>query len=134
MPRLSVFNSPFLLGFDRLEQALEIAIKSAADGYPPYNVEQLEGGTVRITIAVAGFTRDMLNVTVENNHLVIRGKQNSAEGKEFLHRGIAARQFQRKFVLAYGLEIGQVQLENGLLHLEILSPSDANMIREIEIT
>src|SRR6476646_2430987 len=100
MNRTAYFNSPFLLGFDHLERLLERTAKSASEGYPPYNIEETESHQLRITLAVAGFTRDELEVTVEDNQLVIRGKQTETDDRTFLHRGIAARQFQRACVLA----------------------------------
>ena len=105
MTRSAVFNSPFLLGFEHLERLLERTAKSAGDGYPPYNIEQAGPERLRITLAVAGFAPEDLSVTVEDKQLVIRGKQAEAGDREFLHRGIAARQFQRTFVLADGIEV-----------------------------
>src|ERR1041385_7952730 len=100
MNRNTYFNSPFLLGFEHLERLLERTAKSANDGYPPYNIEQTGPDALRITLAVAGYGRNELDVKVEDNQLVIRGKQTKSTDKTFLHRGIAARQFQRAFVLA----------------------------------
>src|SRR5262249_3267685 len=111
--RTTQFNSPFLLGFEHLERLLERTAKSAGDAYPPYNIEQSVDGKLRITVAVAGFERSELSVTVEENQLVIRGKQIDSSEKTFLHRGIAARQFQRSFVLAEGIDITGATLENG---------------------
>jgi HSP20 family molecular chaperone IbpA len=135
MTRVMQFNSPFLLGFDALERMLERAAK-ASDGYPPYNVEQLptaEGEALRITLAVAGFSREELSVTVEENHLVIRGRQLEEEERTYLHRGIAARQFQRSFVLADGIEVKGARLENGLLVIDLEKPEPARTLRTIEI-
>ncbi|PKQ07805.1 MAG: heat-shock protein Hsp20 [Alphaproteobacteria bacterium HGW-Alphaproteobacteria-11] len=129
------FNSPFLLGFEQMERLLERAAK-ASDGYPPYNVEQLTataGEALRITLAVAGFSRDELSVTVENNELVIRGRQRDEEGRTYLHRGIAARQFQRAFVLADGMEVTGAVLENGLLKVDLARPEPQKTVRRIEI-
>src|SRR5919197_2492044 len=100
MSRISLFNSPLLLGFDHFERALDRVSKISADGYPPYNVEQTGDNALRITLAVAGFTMDDLSVRIEDNQLVVRGKQGEEKDRVYLHRGIAARQFQRAFVLA----------------------------------
>ncbi len=133
MNRSVYFNSPFLLGFDHLERLLERTAKAAADGYPPYNIEELADDRLRITLAVAGFSRDELNITVEENQLVLRGKQTDANDKTFLHRGIAARQFQRAFVLAEGIEVAGASLENGLLIVELTRRKLEPEIRTIEI-
>jgi HSP20 family molecular chaperone IbpA len=133
MNRSVYFNSPFLLGFEHLERLLERTAKTAADGYPPYNIEQPEEEKLRITLAVAGFGRDELNVTVEGRQLVVRGKQSEASEKQFLHRGIAARQFQRAFVLAEGIEVTGAALENGLLTIELARPKAESVIRTIAI-
>jgi len=133
MNRTVYFNSPFLLGFDHLERLLERTAKSAGDGYPPYNIEQSGDEKLRITLAVAGFTSEELNVTVEDRQLVIRGKQSDAADKNFLHRGIAARQFQRAFVLAEGIEVTGATLENGLLSIELARPKPDTIVRTIEI-
>ena len=123
MSRLPIFNSPLLLGFDHFEQVLERVAKSSAEGYPPYNIEQIGEENIRITLAVAGFTMDDLQVTTEDNQLVIRGRNTeSDDNRVFVHRGIAARQFQRSFVLAEGIEVTAARLEDGLLHLELLRP------------
>ena len=128
-----IFNSPFLLGFEHLERLLERTAKSAGDGYPPYNIEQSEEDTLRITLAVAGFAREELAVTIEGRQLVIRGKQVEANGKTFLHRGIAARQFQRAFVLAEGIEVTGAELQNGLLMIELARPAADSVVRTIDI-
>ncbi|HEY4940882.1 MAG TPA: Hsp20 family protein [Rhizomicrobium sp.] len=133
MNRTVYFNSPFLLGFEHLERLLERTAKSAGDGYPPYNIEQSSDERLRITLAVAGFAREELAVTVEGRQLVIRGKQNEATDKQFLHRGIAARQFQRAFVLAEGIEVTGAELQNGLLSIELARPTAESVIRTIEI-
>jgi HSP20 family molecular chaperone IbpA len=133
MNRTVYFNSPFLLGFERLEQLLERTAKSGVDGYPPYNIEQSGDDRLRITLAVAGFCRDELNVTVEDRQLVIRGKQSDSADRNFLHRGIAARQFQRAFVLAEGIEVTGASLENGLLSIDLERPKSATIVRTIEI-
>ena len=134
MNRNLYFNSPFLLGFEHLDRLLERTAKSAGDGYPPYNIEQLGGEKLRITLAVAGFTNDELNVTVEDRQLLIRGKQTESTDKTFLHRGIAARQFQRSFVLAEGIEVTGAELKNGLLAIELTRPKAENVVRTIKIT
>lgn len=133
MARLSLFNSPFLLGFDELERALDRVSKSSADGYPPYNIERIGEDGIRITLAVAGFADDELAVTVEDTQLVIRGRQQDDPDREFLHRGIAARQFQRSFVLAEGIEIVGAELDNGLLHVDLKRPLMETKSRNIEI-
>jgi HSP20 family molecular chaperone IbpA len=133
------FNSPFLLGFDEMERLLERLAKGS-DGYPPYNVEDAAVGegdgvkrVLRITLAVAGFSRDELSVTLEENQLVIRGRQREEEGRVFLHRGIAARQFQRAFVLADGIEVLSARLDNGLLAIDLVRPEPTKLVRKIEI-
>ena len=133
MPRLSLFNSPLLLGFDHFERALDRVSKAAADGYPPYNVEQTGENNLRITLAVAGFSMTDLTVQVEDNQLVVRGKQSDDENRVFLHRGIAARQFQRSFVLAEGIEVRGAWLDNGLLHIDLTRPQPETRVRTIEI-
>jgi HSP20 family molecular chaperone IbpA len=133
MTRMTTFNSPFLLGFEHLERLLERTAKSAGDGYPPYNIEQSDPDRLRITLAVAGFSRDELSVTVEDKQLVIRGKQTESGDKTFLHRGIAARQFQRAFVLADGIEVTGAELENGLLSVELARPKLETVTRKIDI-
>jgi HSP20 family molecular chaperone IbpA len=135
MPSLS---SPFLLGFDQLERVLDRVTK-AADGYPPYNIERIapDGGEperLRITLAVAGFTRDQLDVTVEESQLTIRGRQqDDGESRNFIHRGIAARQFQRVFVLADGMEVIGADLRNGLLSIDLARPEPERIVRRIDI-
>ncbi len=138
MSRVSLFNSPFLLGFDDLERLLDRASKSAGDGYPPYNIERLpvengSGETLKITLAVAGFGKDELDVSVEENQLVIRGRQNDDEERAYLHRGIAARQFQRAFVLADGIEVKGAELSNGLLAIDLERLEPEHIVRKIEI-
>ena len=133
MNKSVIFNSPFLLGFEHLERLLERTAKSAGDGYPPYNIEQSSEDALRITLAVAGFSREELAVTVEGRQLVIRGKQVEANEKTFLHRGIAARQFQRAFVLAEGIEVIGAELEHGLLAIELARPESDSVIRTIDI-
>jgi len=133
MTRNAYFDSPFLLGFEPLERLLERTAKSAADSYPPYNIEATEDGGIAITLAVAGFAKDEISVTVEDRQLVIRGRQNETGGKTFLHRGIAARQFLRAFVLADGIEVRSAALENGLLRIILTRPDIQPSVRVIDI-
>ncbi len=129
-----VFTSPLFLGFDHLEQIIERAAKTSSEGYPPYNIEQLSTTSLRITIAVAGFIMDDLQITQEDNQLVIRGRQNDEiQGRIFLHRGIAARQFQRAFVLAEGIEVKGAWLDIGLLHIDLVRPLPEAKIKTIAI-
>ena len=133
MPRLSLFSSPLLLGFDHFERALDRVSKAAADGYPPYNVEQTAENRLRITLAVAGFSMRDLSVQIEDNQLVVRGKQTDDKERIYLHRGIAARQFQRSFVLAEGIEVAGAWLDNGLLHIDLVRPVVEPSVRAVEI-
>lgn len=137
MSRMTPFSSPLLLGFDAMEKTLERLAKNG-DGYPPYNIERLretEGSVerLRITLAVAGFAEDDLDVTVEENQLVVRGRQNDDAEREYLHRGIAARQFQRSFVLADGVEVGEAAMENGLLHIDLMRAQPETVVQTIKI-
>lgn len=130
-----MFASPMFLGFDHLEQMLERAAKTSSDGYPPYNIEQTGPTGLRISLAVAGFTMDDLQITQEDNQLVIRGRQtDDSQGRVFLHRGIAARQFQRAFVLAEGIEVRGAWLDNGLLHIDLARPQPEAKVKTIRIT
>src|ERR1700754_127436 len=130
-----MFTSPLFLGFDHLEQMLERASKKSSDGYPPYNIEQTSSSGRRITLAVAGFTMDDLQITQEDNQLVIRGRQtDDSQGRVFLHRGIAARQFQRSFVLAEGIEVKGAWLDSGLLHIDLAKPQPEARVKTIPIT
>jgi HSP20 family molecular chaperone IbpA len=138
MSRVPLLSSPFLLGFDEIERALDRVAK-AADGYPPYNIERIVGENgrperLRITLAVAGFTRDELDITVEENQLAIRGRQRDEQTRQYLHRGIAARQFQRTFVLADGIEVLGADLKNGLLSIDLARPEAARVVKTIAIT
>lgn len=133
MSRLSLFNSPLLLGFEHFEQIVDRVSKAQADGYPPYNIEQVSANHLRITLAVAGFAMDDLAVQVDGNQLVVRGKQSEDENRIYLHRGIAARQFQRSFVLAEGIEVSGAQIDNGLLHIELERPEVEPHVRTVEI-
>ena len=137
MPRPPL-NSPFLLGFDDIERALDRVARTGSDGYPPYNIERLarsqeQPERLRITLAVAGFTRDQLDVSVEENQLVIRGRQAEDRERHFLHRGIASRQFQRSFLLADGMQVLGADLINGLLSVDLVRPEPERVIRKIEI-
>lgn len=130
-----MFTSPLFLGFDHLEQMLERASKTSQDGYPPYNIEQTGPSGLRITLAVAGFTMDNLQITQEDNQLVIRGRQTEdTQGRTFLHRGIAARQFQRAFVLAEGIDVKGAWLDNGLLNIDLARPQPEVRVRTIQIS
>ncbi len=133
MSRISLFDSPLLLGFDHFERTLDRIAKSSADGYPPYNVEQVADNRLCITLAVAGFSADDLQVQIEDNQLVIRGRQHDDGKRVYLHRGIAARQFQRNFVLAEGIEVTDARLDNGLLHIELEQPIVEPQVRQVEI-
>ena len=139
MSRQSPFGHPFLLGFDEIEQALDRVSKAASDGYPPYNIERLarteqEPERLRITLAVAGFTRDQLEVTLQEGQLVIGGRQSDDKTRHYLHRGIAARQFQRTFVLADGIEVLGADLKNGLLSIDLARPEPERIVKTISIT
>jgi HSP20 family molecular chaperone IbpA len=138
MTRVSAFSSPLLLGFDEIERALDRLSKAAGDGYPPYNIERLartadRAESLRITLAVAGFASDELDVTVEENELVIRGRQKDELAREYLHRGIAARQFQKTFVLAEGIEVTDAGLRDGLLSIDLARPQSERVARQIVI-
>jgi HSP20 family molecular chaperone IbpA len=141
MSRTSLLNSPLLLGFDEIERILDRVGKSSGEGYPPYNIERLANGDggelLRITLAVAGFTQDQLDVSVENSQLTISGKQEDEDDDDnhvYLHRGIAARQFSRTFVLADGIEVRNADLSNGLLSIDLERPELERLIRKVEIT
>ena len=133
--RTIVFDSPFLLGFEQTRALIERAAKAASEGYPPYNVEQIAPDRVRISMAVAGFSPDQLEVVVEDNQLLVTGRRD-AEGRAgaaYLHRGIAARGFQRTFVLADGMEVEGALLEHGLLHLDVFRPEPERSVKSIPI-
>ena len=134
--RTLVFDSPLLLGFEHTRALLERAAKAAGEGWPPYNVEQLDGGALRITLAVAGFSPDQLQVTTELNQLTVAGRRDEGDGAKpdgYLHRGIAARGFQRAFVLADGMEVSEAVLEHGLLHITVQRPEPQRLVRRIPI-
>lgn len=140
MTRITPFSSPLMLGFDTMEKTLE-RIAKGSDGYPPYNIERIRadvekdiGERLRITLAVAGFGNDDLDVTTEENQLVIRGRQSDPEDREYLHRGIAARQFQRMFVLADGMQVIGAELKNGLLAIDLERPQPERLVRKIDIS
>jgi len=141
MNRTILFDSPFLLGFDHMRDLIDRASRAANEGYPPYNVEEAGEGRLRITLAVAGFSPDQLNVTVEDNQLVVAGKRDGAvdeppgkaTDRAFLHRGIAARGFIRNFVLADGVEVDGASLEHGLLHIEVRRTEPARLVKRIPI-
>lgn len=131
--RLTLFDSPLFLGFDHLERTFDRLKKTGADGYPPYNIEQTGEDSLRITLAVAGFSMSDLDVEVDQNHLTIRGKQIEEDERLYLHRGIAARQFQRSFVLADGIEVQGAKLDNGLLHIDMQRVRPESVARKIKI-
>jgi len=131
--RLSLFSSPLMLGFDQFERTLDRVSKCSAEGYPPYNIEQVGEDGLRITLAVAGFKMDDLSVQIEDNQLVIRGRQVDDKAKTYLHRGIAARQFQRSFVLAEGIEVVGATLDSGLLNVDLKRPLPEPVVRSIPI-
>jgi HSP20 family molecular chaperone IbpA len=134
MTKVTFASHPYLLGFEQLDRLVERTAKSGNDGYPPYNIEQRGDSSYRITLALAGFGEDDLSITLESNQLAIRGRQaDDAEGRVFLHRGIAARQFQRSFVLADGVEVSGATLENGLLHIDLVRAEPETVVRTITI-
>ncbi|MFC5584806.1 Hsp20 family protein [Nitratireductor kimnyeongensis] len=138
MTRMTPFSNPLLLGFDSMEKTLERIAKSG-DGYPPYNIERIraeneQGVRLRITLAVAGFSADDLDVTTEENQLIVRGRQADEGEREYLHRGIAARQFQRMFVLAEGMRVLNAELKNGLLSIDLDRPEPERLVQKINIS
>lgn len=139
MTRPSPFGHPFLLGFDEIEQALDRVAKAGSDGYPPYNIERIartdnEPERLRITLAVAGFTSEQLDIVLEESQLIVRGRQVDDKARQFLHRGIAARQFQRAFLLADGMEVLGADLSNGLLSIDLARPEPERVVRKIAIS
>ena len=139
MSRVPSLNSPFLLGFDDIERALDRVTRSGSDVYPPYNIERLPKSDsaperLRITLAVAGFTQDQLDITLEERQLMIRGRQQEDKERVFLHRGIAARQFQRTFLLAEGMQVQGAELTNGLLSVDLARPEPERIVQRINIT
>ena len=138
MVRVTALSSPFLLGFDGIERALD-KVSKAAEGYPPYNIERIAASLadpekLRITLAVAGFQKDEIEVTVEENQLMIRGRQQEDKTREFLHRGIAARQFQRSFLLAEGMQVLSADLAQGLLSIDLVRPQPERIVKTIRIS
>lgn len=134
MTKLSLGAHPYMLGFEQLERMLERSAKSGNEGYPPFNIEQTSQNSYRITLAVAGFGEDDLSITVEDRQLVIRGRHKEENPERvFLHRGIAARQFQRSFVLADGVEVGKAVLQNGLLHVDLERAQPKTVVQTITI-
>ncbi|MCY1126059.1 Hsp20 family protein [Frigidibacter sp. RF13] len=134
MTKLTFAAHPFLLGFDQLDRLVERASKSGSDGYPPFNIEQSGENAFRITLAVAGFREDDLSITVEDRQLVIRGRQaDDSDGRVFLHRGIAARAFQKAFVLADGVDVAGASMENGLLHVDLRRAVPDTIVQTIRI-
>ena len=137
MSRVPSLSSPFLLGFDEIERLLDRVAKGS-DGYPPYNIERLARDAenperLRITLAVAGFTRDQLDVSIEENQLVIRGRQQDDKTRQYIHRGIAARQFQRNFLLAEGMQVLGAELANGLLSVDVARPQPERVVKKINV-
>lgn len=134
MTKMTLASYPHMLGFEQLERVLERTAKSGNEGYPPFNIEQTSDLSYRITLAVAGFAEEDLSITIEDRQLVIRGRQtDDIEGRVFLHRGIAARQFQRSFVLADGVDVGEAQMENGLLHVDLTRAKPETVVQTIKI-
>jgi len=131
--RLSLFDSPLFLGFDQFEKTIDQMRKSGTEGYPPYNIEQISETDLRITLAVAGFSMDELDIQLENNKLTVRGKHEEDEDRIYIHRGIASRQFLRSFVLADGVEVNGAYLDNGLLHIDLSQIVPESKVRKIEI-
>ena len=134
MSRMSVFNSPFLLGFDQFERTIDRISKLSSDSYPPYNIEQISQNSLRITIAVAGFNKKDLEISLEGNQLQIRGSRDDSDAERiFIHRGIATRQFQRNFILAEGIEVKEASMDNGLLSIDLTQPINNEESKKIEI-
>ena len=134
MTKMTLGSYPHMLGFEQLERIMERAAKTGNEGYPPFNIEQTSDYSYRITLAVAGFAEGDLSITVEDRQLVIRGKQkDDSEGRVFLHRGIAGRQFQRSFVLADGVDVGEAVMENGLLHVDLSREKPQTVVQTINI-
>ena len=133
MARMSPFSSPLLLGFDRLEEVVDRLTRSSTEGYPPYNVLQVADDRLRISLAVAGFDEDGLDITVERNELHIRGRQAEDNGAVYLYRGIAARQFHRTFVLADGIEVDGAHLDSGLLHIDLTRPARPEIVKTVPV-
>jgi HSP20 family molecular chaperone IbpA len=134
MTKLTLGTHPYLLGFEQLERLVERTAKTGNDGYPPYNIEQTSDRSYRITLAVAGFREEDMSITIEDRQLVIRGRQaDDGQDRVFLHRGIAARQFQRSFVLAEGVDVGEAVMENGLLHVDLTRHVPETVVQTVRI-
>ncbi len=134
MTKITFATHPYLLGFDQIDQLVERTAKSGNDAYPPYNIEVISENQYRITLALAGFSQEDLDITLEANHLVIRGKQkNENSNQNYLHRGIGTRRFQRAFVIADGVEVGEAYMENGLLHINLKREIPNNITKTIPI-
>ncbi len=134
MTKMTLGSYPHMLGFEQLERLVERTAKAGNEGYPPYNIEQTSDTSYRITLALAGFAEEDLSITVEDRQLVIRGRQtDDSDGRIFLHRGIAARQFQRSYVLADGVEVGEALMENGLLHVDLTRARPDTVVQTINI-
>jgi len=133
MSRMSLFNSPLLLGFEHFERTIDRVNHTSSNGYPPYNIEKTSNDALRITLAVAGFSRDDLSIVLEDRQLVIRGRQAKEDDRDYIYRGIAARQFHRTFVLADGIEVVNAEVNNGLLHVDVVRPQTASVTRKIEV-
>lgn len=138
MTRMGLLSNPLLLGFEEIERLIDRAGKSAGEGYPPYNIERIapdngQAERLRITLAVAGFTREQLEITLEDKQLSVRGKQQDDQAREYIYRGIAARQFSRTFVLADGIEVRSAELANGLLAIDLVRHEPERLVRRIEI-
>ena len=135
MNRMSLFNSPFLLGFDNFERTIDRISKLSTDSYPPYNIEQTSSNTIRIAVAVAGFEKSELDISLEGNQLQIRGaKSDNDNDKIYIHRGIATRQFQRNFILAEGIKVEGASMDSGLLYIDLSQPINNDKSKKIEIT
>jgi HSP20 family molecular chaperone IbpA len=141
MSRMSLLSSPLLLGFEEMERLVD-RVGKGGDGYPPYNIERISAAgnadgeaadRLRITLAVAGFRRDQLEVTVEDNQLIVRGRQEEDKSRQYIHRGIAARQFSRSFVLADGIEVKSADLKDGLLSIDLVRREPDRLVRKVEI-
>lgn len=136
MSHTTVFASPYLIGFDRLEESLDRLTRGAADGYPPYNIEDMGGDRLAVTLAVAGFAQDELEITVEGDRLLVLGRRAAGADApgQFLHRGIATRAFQRAFLLADGIEVIGARLADGLLTIDLARPATIETSRSIPIS
>lgn len=134
MSRVSLFNSPLVLGFDRFERLVDTLSKAQDDSYPPYNIEQIGESGFRITIALAGFSKQDIEISIEDNQLTIRGKQEDVPDRKYIYRGLATRQFIKTFILADGVEVQNAEFDNGLLHINLLRIKPIKNVRTIEIS